>query len=826
MPKVDVILFHAPAVYDFRERSIMFGPVSDVVPSTPVFEMYPIGLTTIAEYLERHGITVRIVNLAGLMLGNPRFDAEKYISRLEARVFGVDLHWLPHAQGSVEVARIVKRLHPDVPLVFGGLSATYFHEELIGYDAVDLVMRGDSTEEPMLRLVEAIKRGGSLGDIPNLTWKDRSGAVTVNPLSWVPADMDAVALDYSYPMKAVIRHRDMFGFVPFKSWLTYPVCASLICRGCTHDCVTCGGSSYSFKKHFGRDRVAFRDPDLLVRDIEHVQRYIAGPMFVLNDFLQAGHEYTHDFVRGLSSINLKNPIGFEFFRPPSEEFYGLLEANLPDWSVEISVESHDDDVRSAFGKGHYTMEQVEQTVKSALAHGCSRFDLYFMTGIPTQTAASVRETAEYVRHLYESVGYDKRLLCFISPMAPFLDPGSRVFDSPDTFGYKLRARTLEEHRERLTLPSWKYIMNYESDAMTPDELVDSTYDAALVINRIKGEAGIVDEATMRMTEDRIGKAKTAMARIDGIMAKAGSARDSEFAAFKDEFERLSQSTICEKTELNWPRHVGLRHVVALGGFFIKENIANLLAWAGGRVRPAVSDRYAATGEATYERVRGIFSRIAGSYDTFNALASLGIDRFWRRALVKAAAFDADSRVLDIAAGTGDVSLAIAEHARPAEVVVSDFTPEMLEIARSKAKRLTGPTRLIFEQADAQDLPFQDGRFDVATVAFGVRNFPDRMRNYREVYRVLKPGGRYLVLEFSRPPFVLWRLVYHAYLRGVIPLVGGLLTGDYPSFVYLNDSIRRFPAQPELAAELQAAGFSAVTWRNMTGGIVALHIAQK
>ncbi len=224
--------------------------------------------------------------------------------------------------------------------------------------------------------------------------------MTVNPLSWVPADMDSISLDYSFNMKSVIRYRDLMGVVPFKEWLNYPVCASLICRGCTHDCVTCGGSAYSFREHFGRDRVAFRDPQLLVRDIAHIQRYIPGPIFVLNDFLQAGRAYTRDFVRGLKDINLKNPIGFEFFKPPHEEFYEFLDANLPDWSVEISVESHDDGVRAAFGKSHYTIDQVEQTVKDALRNGCSRFDLYFMTGIPTQTAESVRQTTEYIRHLY------------------------------------------------------------------------------------------------------------------------------------------------------------------------------------------------------------------------------------------------------------------------------------------------------------------------------------------------------------------------------------------------------------------------------------------
>lgn len=234
----------------------------------------------------------------------------------------------------------------------------------------------------------------------------------------------------------------------------------------------------------------------------------------------------------------------------------------------------------------------------------------------------------------------------------------------------------------------------------------------------------------------------------------------------------------------------------------------------------------APGEATTERVRTIFSSIAGRYDTFNRLASLGIDKGWRKALVKACALTPASKVLDLCAGTGDVSLAIARQAGPGLIVVTDFTPEMLDIARDKAEGYSGPTELRFEHADAQELPFADESFDCVTVAFGVRNLPERERNFAEVLRVLKPGGRYVILEFSRPPFAPWRGVYHVYLRHAIPFIGGLLTRERQGFVYLNDSIRRFPAQAELAAELREAGFSAISWRDLSGGIVALHTAVK
>lgn len=598
MQTLDMTYIHAPATYDFRERSIMYGPVSDMVPSTPIFEMYPLGLTTLCEYLERHGLRARIYNLASMMLNKKNFDVEKNLAKLDSRMFGIDLHWMPHCHGSVEVAKILKRLHPHTPVSFGGLSATIFHEDLIKYDCIDYVVRGDSTEEPMRRLVERIARAqrthtpvGDLSDIPNLTWKDETGAVHINPLSWVPDTMDAISLDYAYPMKGVLRHHDMTSYLPMKGWLQYPVTASLTCRGCARNCATCGGSAYAFKNHFGRRRVAWRDPSLLIRDIENVQNHVWGPIFVLNDFLQAGEDYTRRFVTGLKG-KVKNPIGFEFFGPPpgGDEFYQMLDDNLGSWSVEISAESHDDDVRKAFGKGHYKMAELEDTIVDALSHpNCERFDLYFMTGIPKQTAESVRETGAYVQHLYERVNYDPRLVVMTSPMAPFLDVGSIVFDNPEKYGYRLRARTFEEHRERMILPSWKHIMNYESTYMSADEMVEATYDAALDINRIKGTHGIIDGAMAAGVDARIRQAREQMRRLDDVLLNGTGRIDVRMAALKEEFERLSENTMAEKSELNWAFDVKPTHATHLAKLWLSNEPANWAASARGKLRPACSD---------------------------------------------------------------------------------------------------------------------------------------------------------------------------------------------------------------------------------------------
>jgi B12-binding domain/radical SAM domain protein len=299
MAQADLVLLHAPSVYDFRKQSILYGPVSDLVPSTPVFEMYPIGLTTIAEYLERHQLQVRIVNLAVRMLNDDRFDAERLIRKLRPAAFGIDLHWMPHAHGAVEVARLCKKYHPDVPVMFGGFSATYYHEELIRRPEVDFVVRGDSTEEPTLQLMQHLTgRVGAppLAEIPNLTWQAPDGSIQVNELTYSPANLDHVLIDYSYVVKAVARYRDLASFVPFKGWLGYPITAALSVRGCTNNCRTCGGSAMTFAALHKRRRPAYRAPEDLAQDIRNIARFSRGPAFILGDIRQPGEEYADRFL--------------------------------------------------------------------------------------------------------------------------------------------------------------------------------------------------------------------------------------------------------------------------------------------------------------------------------------------------------------------------------------------------------------------------------------------------------------------------------------------------------------------------------------------------
>jgi B12-binding domain/radical SAM domain protein len=570
--KTDLLLLHAPSVYDFRERAILYGPVSDMVPSSTVFEMYPLGFLTIASYLHDRGMKVRIVNLALRMMNSRRFDVPRFLAREKPKAVGIDLHWLPHAHGALEVARIVKEIYPDIPVILGGLSSSYFHRELIDYPQVDFVLRGDSTEPPLHRLLTALQSGAPVDRIPNLTWKN-SGAVRVNPLTFVPDTLDYVDLRPDLMVEMVIRYGDLESTLPFNGWWSNPITTVFTVKGCAFECVTCGSSHTSCTHLTKRQKPVYRSPASLVANMRDICRLAHGPIVLVGDLLMAGPEHAAEVLERLREADLPNNIVFEFFALPPVSFLKDIDRCVRHWSMEFSPESHEQSVRDAQeGESGYTTLDMEALIKEAVSLRCSRIDIFFMIGLPAQTTASVRDTVEYCGRLFE-LG-DKRLSCFISPMGPFIDPGSRGFEEPDRFGYRLFARTLEEHRQLLIQPTWEYILNYETKWMTRKELVDATYDAAERLNELKVEHGRLSKRRGRGVAEGIAAARALRARLDAEMARGDAGAAAE--TLKGEISRFSISTVCDKRELFWPRR--------LFNFRMTEIVRILARYFSGRTR--------------------------------------------------------------------------------------------------------------------------------------------------------------------------------------------------------------------------------------------------
>ncbi len=549
---VDLVLLHPPSVYDFREKTILHGPVSDLIPSSFMFEMYPIGFTSIAEYLENAGYRVRIVNLAVRMLNDKKFDAEAMIKKLKAPLFGIDLHWLVSSHGAIEVARIVKRCHPQAKVILGGLSSSYFYKELMQYPEIDYVMRGDSTEGPLKNLMDCLKNGSEPEDVPNLVWRDIKGKIRENPFSHVPADLsDVMSRYYANTVRSAIRYRDLASYIPFKDWRRYPITAVLTGKGCNENCIICGGSAAAFKKFYRRDKAVFRSPQSVAQDVKQIERFSRGPIFILGDLRQAGEDYANEVLRRLEKDGVKNQLIFELFSPAPKDLLHRMSRACPSFCLEISPESHDPEVRRASGR-NYSSRDLEQTLGDALDVGCRRMDVFFMIGLPRQTPKSVMDTIDYGDYLFQKFKGDKRLSLFIAPLSPFLDPGSLGFEQPERHGYHILFQTLEEHRRALVEPSWKYSLNYETKWMNRQQIVDTAYEAILRLNRLKAKYGIIPLKMAEMGEQRIKAAWEMAKRIDDILSRGDY---EELARLKPAIDRINAFPVVERRQLELP--VGL-----------------------------------------------------------------------------------------------------------------------------------------------------------------------------------------------------------------------------------------------------------------------------
>jgi demethylmenaquinone methyltransferase/2-methoxy-6-polyprenyl-1,4-benzoquinol methylase len=225
------------------------------------------------------------------------------------------------------------------------------------------------------------------------------------------------------------------------------------------------------------------------------------------------------------------------------------------------------------------------------------------------------------------------------------------------------------------------------------------------------------------------------------------------------------------------------------------------------------------------RVREMFATIAARYDLLNHLLSGNVDQRWRRLVAKILyqGLPLESRILDVACGTGDLSLTLSESGK-ARIVGLDFCRPMLDIAAAKTSKRG--EKIPFIEGDALALPFQDGSFDGVTIAFGLRNLASVESGLGELLRVLRPGGRVAVLEFSKPRYAIFRGLFKVYFTKLLPLVGGLISGSRGAYQYLPDSVSRFPDQKELSSLMKNAGFEEVTYQNLTGGIAALHLGRR
>jgi hypothetical protein len=294
-----------------------------------------------------------------------------------------------------------------------------------------------------------------------------------------------------------------------------------------------------------------RSPKKLLEDIRFIQRFSRAPIFLLNEIRQGGPEYVDEFFQGLEKLEVKNELVFELFHYAGDEFFSRLKKAIPKYSIELTLESGDEELRHLNGKLACSNEKIIETLKSALENGCSKIDLFFMVGIPNQDYESAIRNIDFCELVHKECGEDPRISYFVAPLSPFLDPASLAFENPEQFGYKKFCHTLEDFRKAILQPSWKNMLSYETNLMSREDIVKATYDSAQKLNQFKYNHQIIDKEVYVEVKEKIEKSIEFLDQIDQIMLLPKAEQKRELEHIKNEVKMINRHSICGKNELKW-----------------------------------------------------------------------------------------------------------------------------------------------------------------------------------------------------------------------------------------------------------------------------------
>lgn len=511
--KADLFLLHAPSVYDFRERDDMLFAYlsdSDSVNVTSVYEMYPIGWFSMKQWLADHGFDAKIVNIASLMLQYPELDVKRLLGRLEAPVFGFDLHWMTQCHGAIELAAVLKEVHPEALTIFGGISATYYANQLIQYPGVDVVVQGYDTLEPVTELMASVRRGSrNFDSIPNLLYK-ADGEVRTTGFTHKPAaNYNNARNDWSYYQETPVN-----GLSTSKLIMTLPN------TGCAHDCGWCGGSKFAYRNIMDvRKTLVQKDNDLIVQELRTMGEAAKRTSIYALQCYSENKVRMHRYLDAVKEVGYKS-VSFEQFNlTPLDTLKKMGEST--EAYIMLSPESHDPKISAAAGRGTYTMKQMEEWIPRALDAGVKGVMIWFFIGMPYQDRQSVMDTIAYSERLVRKFG-GWAALPLICPMVPFLDPGCRFFEEPEQHGYRIFHRTLEEHRRAMVEPLWHRRLNYETQWLERRELQDVSYEAIARLVEIKGEYGVLPAVFCKAVLETIDETRQLLGEMERALLLDGT----------------------------------------------------------------------------------------------------------------------------------------------------------------------------------------------------------------------------------------------------------------------------------------------------------------
>ena len=532
MSSYDVIILHPPAVFDFRTRPQFPGALGATTEQVQ-FSKVPIGMLSIAEYLDRHGYKVIVDNLGDRMISSRTFDVREHLRKLSAPVFAVGLSFQQHAQGALEVARLCKELHPGSLVVMGGLTATRFHDEIIRkYWFVDAVIRAEA-ERPFLHLMRALEESGAPGATPNLTFRTGDGDIRSNPL--MPA---SVTLDeYEYTRFDLIEPKTSI-YPPNAP----PRWSLAVCRGCVYNCAICGGSAYTYKTYLGMDRPVFRSPGKIISDIRKLNEQGISFIGLYQDPRMGGRKYWRELLAGLARENLQlERLSLDLLAPADEEFIREAAKIGRQVVMHLCPDTGSDEVRRKLGRP-YSNEELLKTIRL-----CHKYHLpvttFFSVGLAGETPENVRETWALWEKL-EALDRQSQVTGELTmPLGGpitgpiVLDPGSLAFDRPEEFGYTLRYRNLEEYVAGMSQPSWHQWLNYETDSLDEAMLVDLILSTVEFSIQQRTKSGLYDNYQALAERIKTVLDREIVKEIDQIMTiEDPAARDAAVLYLKGRHE--------------------------------------------------------------------------------------------------------------------------------------------------------------------------------------------------------------------------------------------------------------------------------------------------
>jgi len=541
MPGHDVILIHPPSVYDFRRKPLFTGALARTVEGAQ-FTKVPIGMLSLAEYIDRAGYKVVVDNLGDRMTTIPGFDVERHLKNRSAQIFAIGLHFQQHAQGAMEIARLCKKLHPHSLVIMGGLTSTRFHDEIIEkYDFIDAVVRGEA-EKPLLRLVQAYEKHGKLSDTPNLTYRTDAGEIRVTPLMAASENLD----DYEYTRFDLLEPQtSIYSDDSCHRW------SLEVCRGCIYNCTICGGSAYTYRKHLGMRRPAFRSPTKIVEDMKKLNDQNVRFIGLFQDARMAGEQYWREL---LATIVKEKPVierlSLDLLAPVDEEYLKEITKIGRQVILHLCPDVGSDSVRKKLGK-HYTNEALMNTMKL-----CHKYRIpvtnFFSVGLAGETEKEVKETwdiwaqLDAMNHEAETKGHfgdiNQAVPIGGQIMGPIvLDPGSMAFDEPEKHGYKLLYKTLEEYIQALSQPSWHQWLNYETQLLDKNAIIEQILNSVDFTINQREKHGFYGTQEAYYEHCRVEADRVIVKEIDKLMTLENQKqRDTMIIAMRRNLDELDK----------------------------------------------------------------------------------------------------------------------------------------------------------------------------------------------------------------------------------------------------------------------------------------------